>query len=439
MSLKSVLKSEEKSYKKFIFIRLGQFVSILGSGLSAFGISIRILAKTKSATDFSLTFLMQILPGIVLAPIAGSFADRKNRKKIMIFADSLDALLKVALIILLTTGLLKLRMIYVFLFISGITGVFQAPAFSASLPEIVPKDFLGRANGMMQLIMAIQNIVAPILAGALYAGIGLRGLFIVDLLTYLFGVLTLLPVNIPQPEYKDEKIELASFMEDLKFSLTYLRKKTGFMEMIMVFAFINFIANLSMVLVGPLVMEAYDEKIYGLVNSASGIGMVVGGALSGLVEIKEGRVKKIFQSFLLSALGLVIMGVSPSWKVIGLGFFVFMLPVPFANGNFGTLTQLKIEGEYLGRVGSLINAILKIVTPLAIILSGILADKVFNPMFVEGGSLYDSRIADLIGRGRGRGIGLLFIISGLLLLITCLSMFSNKKVMGMEENNPDVI
>ncbi len=430
----------EKSMKKFIMIWIGQFFSILGSGMSAFGLSIWVLYKTSSTTTFALTFLFQILPGILFAPIAGSLADRKNRKTIIMVTDFCDALLKLLIVLLLISGKLRVWMIYPIGFLSATLSSLQGPAFNAIIPSIVPKDQLGRANGMMQLIRAIQSMLAPILAGALYSIIELSGLFVIDFITFIIAILTILPQHIPQKlEEESHSNFIKTIASDFTFTMNYIKSKKGLIQLIISFSILNFLANLVMVLIGPLVMANYEAYIFGIVNSISGIAMIAGGLIAGIIPAKEHKVRSIFIALILSGFGLSIIGISPSWIVIATGFFLFMLPVPYANGTLGTLLQTKIEPTALGRVGAIMGAMLQAVTPIAILSAGLLADYVFKPLLQTGGALTGTWVSAIIGEGSVRGIGLMFIISGILLSILCISMLLNKTVMTMEYHYPDVI
>lgn len=429
-----------KNFKNFIIVWIGQFISILGSGISAFGLSLWVYMNTESATTFAMTFLVQILPGIIFAPMAGSLADRKKRKSVVIITDSLDAIIKVILVVLLLTGQMKVWMVYPLTFISQTLGTFQNPAFNAMIPLMVEKKDVARANGFMQMIMAIQNMLSPIVAGALFPVIGLKGLFIIDFITFFVALFTILPQQINQDLEENKSKNLAgTLVDDIKIASKLLKSKQGFIELIVVFSLLNFVANIAIVLVGPLVMSNYDTRIYGIINSVSGVAMVIGGLISGALPSKNNKVRSIFVSLIISSIGMIVMGISPLWIVIAIGFFLFMLPTPYANGTLGSLLQLKIETKMLGRVGSLVNCLMKIVTPIAIILSGILADNVFNPLLIEGGKLASTFIGEIIGVGEGRGIGLLFVICGFILLIICISMLFNKNVSDLERLNPDVI
>ncbi len=430
----------EKSMKKFIIIWIGQFFSILGSGMSAFGLSIWVLYKTSSTTTFALTFLVQILPGILFAPVAGSLADRKRRKTIVMATDFLDAILKLVIVALLMVDRLDIWMIYIIGFLSSTLASFQGPAFSAIIPSIVPKEQLGRANGIMQLIRAIQGMIAPILAGILYSFIHLSGLFLIDFITFLIAIIAIFPQKIPQQFEKKSDINfIKTIVSDFKFTLHYIKNKIGFVELIISFAFLNFLASLVIVLIGPLVMENYESYIFGIINSVSGMAMIIGGLIAGIIPAKKHKVRSTYISLILSGIGLCIMGISPNWIIIALGFFIFMLPVPYANGTLGTIMQIKIEPTALGRVGAIMGAMIQAVTPIAVISAGLLADYIFKPLLKEGGLLTGTWVSSIIGEGNVRGIGLMFIISGILLTTLCVLMLLNKKVMTLEYTNPDVV
>lgn len=342
---------QQKSFKNFLIIWFGQFISIIGSSISSFGLSVWVLNKTQQATPFAITMLCQILPGIIFAPISGSLADRKNRKFIVMISDSLDALLKIGIIILLLNNSLEVWMIYVVNFISASLGAFQGPAFNAMIPSIVPKEQLGRANGLRQLTGALKGVLTPVIAGVLYAKINLQGLFIVDLISFAFAITTIAISKIPQEiTAKKEANFIETLKSDFKFSIDYIKSKTGLIELILLMALLNALANFCLTLLGPLVMSDYDSQIYGFVNSASGLGMVIGGIAAGALPSFSNKVKPILISLVLAGVGLIVTGFSPLWQIMAIGIFLFMLPVPFANGNFGTIMQTKIESTALGRV-----------------------------------------------------------------------------------------
>ncbi len=429
-----------KSMRSFTLIWFGQLVSILGSGISSFGLGIWVYDKTGSASRFAFTFLFSMLPGIIFSPIAGSLADRKNRKFIIIITDLLDAVLKLLIVGLLVTGRLEIWMIYPFNFLSSTLGTFQGPAFSAAIPLIVPKKSLGRANSMNQFLSALNTILTPILGAVLYTPLKLAGLFAIDFATFFVAIVIMLFQKIPQVYEESEHPNFfKTITADFKFTMQYIKSKTGFVKLIFSFTVLNFIANFAMVLLGPLVMANYDKTIYGLVESVLGVALFVGIFLTSALPDFKKKVRSIYLAIIVASVGLTVVGISANWYLIAAGMFLFFIPVPYANRELNILEQTKIENSALGRVGSIVGAMMQLASPIAHVSAGLLADKVFIPMFEAGGSLSGTWLDVMLGSGNSRGIGFMFIICGILLLLTCITMLFNKSVMRFEIDNPDVI
>jgi macrolide efflux protein, putative len=397
---------------------------MLGSALSAFGLGIWIFQKTGSAASFAMSAVCTVLPALLFAPFAGSIADRKKRKAIILLTDSIDAFLKILIVTLLIFNKLELWMVYPLVFISGTLGTFQNPAFGASIPMLVPTDKLTRANGLLQFSSAIQNLLAPVIAGFLYPLIELKGLFIIDFVSFFFALASIAFIKIPQPSIEKTKDSLVlAALKDLKYAWKYLIQKEGLMQLIVFFAFLNFIANLSMILLGPLMMSVYNSQAYGNVQAGIGLAMLLGGLCSSLIPDTKNKIKRILLILSLCSIGPIISGTTLNRIIITAGFFIFMFPVPYVNTLLMSIFQIKIERNVLGRVGALMTAILAAITPIAYLCAGPLADYVFEPLMNE----------------KGRGIGLIFIISGILLIISCLLMRLNKTVTSIEKRLPDYV
>lgn len=410
--------------KTFIVIWFGQFISMLGSALSAFGLGIWIFQKTGSAASFAMSAVCTVLPALLFAPFAGSIADRKKRKAIILLTDSIDAFLKILIVALLIFNKLELWMVYPLVFISGTLGAFQNPAFGASIPMLVPSDKLTQANGLLQFSAAIRNLLAPVIAGFLYPLIKLKGLFIIDFVSFFFALASIAFIKIPQPSVEKTKDSLVlAALKDMQYAWKYLIQKEGLMQLIVFFAFLNFIANLSMILLGPLMMSVYNSQAYGNVQAGIGLAMLLGGLCSSLIPDTKNKIKRILLILSLCSIGPIISGTTLNRIIITGGFFIFMFPVPYVNTLLMSIFQIKIERNVLGRVGALMTAILAAITPIAYLCAGPLADYVFEPLMNE----------------KGRGIGLIFIISGILLIISCLLMRLNKTVTSIEKRLPDYV
>ena len=409
----------KKNYKGFLTIMIGQFASILGSSLSDFGLSVWILTVTGIATPFALSFLVSMLPRLIFAPFSGTFADRKNRKHIMIITDSLDALLKMILIIFIATSGLKLWMVYPAMFISSSLGTFQSPAANASVPMLVPDDKLSHANGLLQLRDSAQSTIAPVLAGALYPIIGLKGLFIIDFITFFVGIISVIIVDIPQEKTHDEvkQITMGVFFSDFKDSIKLIGSKKRFRDAIISIMIMNFIINISMTLLGPLIMTSYSSAAYGTIRAINSVSMLLGSFVASTVPEAKNKYKAMYIPVILCGTGIVISGTSEKFIVISTGMFILFLLMPYVNTQLEIIFQRSFDSNTLGRIGATMSAMVQTITPISYLIAGPLADKVFEPLMKENGALGKSFIGRIIGTGAGRGIGLIFILSGLLLMI----------------------
>ena len=150
------------------------------SGLTSFALGVWLYEQTGRATPFALTVLLANLPRIVLAPLAGSLADRWNRRWMMVLSDSGDALVKLGAVALVVTGSLQIWHVYLIAALGAVFAAFQEPAYTASIAMLVPKKDLARANGLVQTAQAVESLIEPLLAGALMGTVGLRAVFAID-------------------------------------------------------------------------------------------------------------------------------------------------------------------------------------------------------------------------------------------------------------------
>ncbi len=184
--------------RRFLLLWIGQTISLLGSGLTSFALGVWIYQQTGEATPFALTVLFGTLPRILLAPLGGSLADRRNRKQIMLLADTGNALITAAAASIALTGNLAVWNIYLLAAFGSVFAAFQEPAFGASVVMLVPQKDLGRASGLRNLAEALGGLITPLLGGLLYGLIGLGGVMIIDFATYFFALGALLATRIPQ-------------------------------------------------------------------------------------------------------------------------------------------------------------------------------------------------------------------------------------------------
>ncbi len=429
--------------RTFLIIWFGQLISIIGSGLTGFGLSVWIFEKTGQALPIALNALFFNLPRVLLAPIAGAIADRYNRRHIMILADSGAAVTTLGVVALLFTGRLEVWHIYLSTAISSCFGAFQDPAYRASITMLVPKDDLARAGGLDQMSFAVQSILTPLLAGVLYAGFGLKAIILIDFVTFFFAVGALALVHIPQPKATSvaaEDRQRNRMWREAAFGWKYLLERPGLFGLLWYYAVVNFFLTLSGVLFAPLVLSYGTPTEMGVVQTFGGVAMLVGGLIMSIWGgPKSRRIWGVIAAIALSGFGYLLAGLRPSTLLIASAQFVILFFIPISAAISQAVWQMKVAPEIQGRVFAIRGMIAFSIMPVANIAAGLLADKVFEPLMAHGGILSGTIIGATIGVGAGRGIALIFIISAFFLWLSSLYAFATPRIRNLEVEIPDAI
>jgi MFS family permease len=420
--------------RSFLIVWAGQFVSLLGSSLTDFALGVWIFRETGMATPFAITALCSLLPSLLLAPVGGSFADRHDRKRIILIADTANALVTLLAFALVFSGNLQVWMVFALATAGSITRAFQGPAFSASVPMLVPKEKLVSANGLRQLSGSISHLLAPLVAGLLYGFIGLAGIMLIDFVTYFFALGAILVTRIPMPE----TVEAAPGAKkdpwsDLRYSFKYLGEKTGMLGLLFVFASLNFVLSLSGTLLAPYVLSTGTESDLGFAQLGMGLGMLAGALATSLVGNVKRRIPAMGALLLGMGIAIAAIVLIPGWLGVAICLFVALALVGPVNGLAQSLFQTKIAPGMMGRVGSAIDMVATIAMPFAFVLVGPLADGLFEPALRDGGWLANTAVGAFVGVGPGRGMALLFAFSGVSTALIALWLFLNKRMHAVDD------
>jgi MFS family permease len=188
-----------------------------------------------------------------------------------------------------------------------------------------------------------------------------------------------------------------------------------------------------------MVLAKFSPAILGYVQTAGGVGMLIG---SILLSIWGGPKKKVISIMIfvsIASLGLVVAGLRPNAFIMAIGYFILLLPIPLSAGSSQAIFQIKVPLDLQGRVFAMRSMISRSMMPIAFLSAGPLADFVFDPMLQEGGWLANTIVAQIVGVGPGRGIGLIFIIAGLGSIIATWLVYANPKIRHLESDIPDVV
>lgn len=430
---------ESRGMITFLVVWTGQVVSMLGSSLSGFALSVWVYQRTGSATKFALIAFVTMLPGILLSPVAGALVDRWDRRWAMILADTGSGCTTLVLALLLWEGRLELWHIYLLLAVSSSFNAFQFPAFSAATTLLVPERHLGRASGMTQMGSGIAEIVAPALAGALVVTLGPQGVLFIDVATFLFAVTTLLIVRIPRPAPSIEGAAArGSLLSEAASGWTFIRRRPGLLALLLLFATTHVSLGMMQVLVTPMILAFTSADVLGRVLSGAALGMLAGSLLMTVWGGPRRRVLGILGFLLLQGAVLMVGGLRPSATLIAVSGFVFLFCTPMIIGSSQAIWQSKVPPDLQGRVFAVRRMIAWSTLPLAYLVAGPLADRVFEPLLAEGGPLAAS-VGAWIGVGKGRGIALLFFVLGLFVLLVVAAASRYRRLRQLESELPDVL
>lgn len=406
-----------KGMRTFLIVWFGQLVSLLGSGMTRFAITLWVWEQTQSATALALMAFFAFAPSIFFGPIAGAYVDRWDRKRAMMISDVASGLVTVALFLLSLNGSLQIWHLYIGAFVAGSFESFQFPAYSSAVTLMVDKENYGRASALFGLNGSIADIATPFISALLYAMIGLQGIYLIDIVTFIFAVATLIVIKLPSVKRSVEGVaSRGNIWRESVFGFQFIWRYKSLFGLQSSFFFANLFFGITLTLTSAMILARTnnDESTLAIVSAALGIGGVAGGiAMSMWGGLKERRVRGVLFTFVLvGLLGISIMGMGQNvyWWVVGAFFTMFFLPT--ANASNQAIWQSKVPPDIQGKVFAARRLIASLSSPLAIITGGLLADYIFEPAMQSGG-IWAGVFGNIVGTGAGAGMGLMFFTVGI--------------------------
>jgi MFS family permease len=424
----------------FTIVWIGQVISLLGTAMTQFGLTLWAYQVTGKATPLAMVGFFFVTPMVVLGPFVGTLVDRSNRKLMMMLSDLAAALVTGGILILYATSNLQIWHLYVAATITGVFQGFQWPAYSTAITLMLPKKQYARANGMLDMAGNASAVFAPLMAGALIGPLGLVGLLIIDLVSALFAIVTLLFVHIPQPARTEAGSEgTGSFFKEAAYGFRYIFARPSLLGLQTVFLAGNFFNSLAFAVLAPMILgrTGNNKLIFGSVQSAGAIGGVIGGLIISIWGGPKRRVHGVLLGFFsLGLLGQTVLGVGQALPVWAIGIFLMAFFGAIINASNQAIWQAKVAPDVQGRVFATRRLIAWLASPISRLLAGPLCDQVLEPVMAEGGGLTPV-FGWLVGTGTGAGIALLFVMTGLCITLTGLSGYIFPVVRNTEDILPD--
>jgi len=424
----------------FTLVWVGQFVSLLGTAMTQFGLTIWAYQLTGQATALALVAFFNFAPAIILSPVAGALVDRWNRKLTMMLSDLGAGAATIAVFLLYSSGNLQIWHLYAAGLVTGAFQSFQFPAYSASISLMVSEKDYGRANGMLGLADSASTILAPVLASFLLVKIGLSNIMLIDIATFTLAVGALALVFIPQPTVTAEGAQgRGDLLRESIYGFRYIVDRPSLLSLQLVFFCINLLASLAMAVFAPMILARTNQEadVLATVQAASGAGGVVGGLLMSLWGGPRPRIHGILAGMAASSLlGMVLVGLPNGLLVWVVGAFFITFFIPLINGSSQAIWQAKVAPDVQGRVFAARRMIAQLTVPIALLSAGPLADQILEPAMMPDGALADV-FGGLVGVGPGAGMGLMFVILGVLGTLVGLGGYLIPLVRNAEKLLPD--
>lgn len=405
---------KEYGYKRFI---AGQITSLLGSEVVTFVIGLYLARTYQNTFYFAISMILQFLPRVLLSPFAGVWADKGDRKKIIISSDMIQALITTALVVLFNLNAHfswafwnagEIYILFGFIFLRATFQAIQGPSVSSTLPSIVPRDKLSRLNGLFQFSQGAAGIIAPLVAGFLMNFMEVYNLLWIDAITFLIALSLIFTVNIPKRVKSVEEAPLQTktrrfkkFTQDFSEGISVTKQIAGLSALLTVFVltniFVSPINTLSDILLISLHKATNNEYVAASVSFAAG--MITGSVIATLVK----KWKHISRTLLIGIIGLYsglfIIGITPillegslfgirtSFWILMAGGFITTLGIPIFSTIAVTMIQLSVPIEKMGRFSGFMNAIMGIFTPIGYLVSGYLGTIINIRIVIMGSSV----------------------------------------------------
>ncbi|WP_369819013.1 MFS transporter [Oerskovia sp. Root918] len=384
----------------------GQTVSLFGSMLVQYAIMWHLTLETKSGSVLALATVFGFLPQAVVSIFGGVWADRLNRKFLIIAADASIAVTTLALALLMLSGSDDLWFIYAALAIRSVGAGIQMPAVSSLLPQLVPVSKLMRVNGINGSIQSAMTLLAPAVAAGVYASASIVAIFFVDVVTAVIGIglLALIPVT------KVLRADLAAgekvgYFDDLVGGLRYLRGHTFVRWVLGLYAIVFLLIVAPSYLTPLMVVRTFGEEVWKLTANelAFSFGAIVGGVLLATWGGLKNRVAMIVGATFVFGVLSVGLGLSTNMWVFFTFMFLLGVAVPAFATTSMTVLQETVEPDRQGRVFGFVGIVMALAMPLGMLIFGPLADRysVESLLIVSGALMFVViAVATLVPSGR---------------------------------------
>ncbi|MBK1811921.1 MFS transporter [Clostridium sp. YIM B02505] len=421
----------KKLYTLYILI-ITQGLSLIGSRMSAIAVGLWLFQVKGSTTYLLLIPFFNEITAVFFGGVAGIAVDRWKRKYAMIFGDLGQAVGTILLFVSAFSNKLNIYLIYAAVIVQGVFTLFESIAADAATTMMVPETHRDRVNAIKEMTFPLAGVIAPVVSGFLYVMIGIKGILIIDFITFIVAVIVLIFVNIPDPEIQENLIQdKESFAKELGIGFKYLLNAKGLFGLTIYVTFINFMINGPLELVIPYVTKINGSSfILSIILGVMNLGAFIGAAIIAILKFKFTRVNTILLGISISAVMFLVFGIARMPLLLGVSLFILMMPLPIINAMFKSIIQVKVPPRLQGRVFAAVAQISNAIVPMSFVLTGFLVDNILEPAVA---SSKWKGISFIIGSKPGSGISLILVLTGIIIMIVSLIVNNIASIKYVEE------
>ena len=399
---------------------LGSFINSLGTGLTAFGLAVVILRAYGTASSVAAVQMSAFAPIVLLAPLAGVLADRYDRRLMMMIGDAGSILGLGVILMTLSWPRPSLGWICAGAVISSCLAALTEPALRASVTDLVTEEDYVRSSGLLQLASAAKYLLAPAVAGFLMPLVGPRGLLLLDASTCLVTVACTLtvrralaaeePQHATPRQYEDHNV-MAGWLA--------IASHPALRTLVVLMTLATLAIGVVQVLLKPILLPTVSTTEMGVVETVAATGMLVGAAL--VTAWKSAQPTTLLASGLAgTGAAMALLPVGPgAWWVAACGFLIFAC-LPLSQAGAEVLVRTRVDNAQQARTWGTISLVTQMGYLAAYLCSGVLVDRVLQPL-VEPGQSLSTSLGAVVGTGPGRGAALLVGLMGMVLALVALA------------------
>jgi len=363
-------------YKKIALFLSSQAISLFGSSLVQYAIMWYITLNTQSGVMMTVSVICGFLPTLFLSPFAGVWADRYNRKALVILSDLMIATVTLILAVLFLLGYRMMWLLFIISTVRALGAAVQMPAVNAIIPQLVPADKLTKVNAINGSIQSLVTLISPMISGVLLTISPIETIFFIDVVTAAVAILILICfLNIPAHRKADGK-QVTGYFSDMLAGVNYIIKHDYLKSFFLFFALFMFLITPAAFLTPLQVTRSFGSDVWRLtlLEIVFSVGMMVGGIIMSLWEGFPNRIHTMTLSSLASGILTVGLGVVGNFWLYLFITALQGVAVPIFHTPATVLLQEKVESEFHGRVFGVLVMISSAMAPLGMLVFGPMAD-----------------------------------------------------------------